>query len=104
MTTPEGWEKKDVDAWLVKAGPDLAWSFKTITMGYGKSGVPDYLICLNGCLWGLEIKRPGKRPTKIQQDRMDAIRRAGGQAAAGTAEVVIAEMEQWLAARGIIVA
>lgn len=103
MTTPEGWEKKDVDAWLKKAGPDLVWWHKTITMGYGGSGAPDYLLCLNGCMWGLEIKRPGKGPTKLQQDRIDAIRRAGGHAVAGTAAIVIEAMEEWLAARGIVV-
>ena len=101
--TPEGWEKKDVDAWLEKAGPDIAWSFKSITFGYGGSGAPDYLICLNGAMWGLEIKRPGKPATRIQQRRMDAIRRAGGQAACGTADVVIQAMTDWLAARGIVV-
>jgi hypothetical protein len=103
MKTPEGWEKKGVDAWLKKAGPEVAWWFKPMTMGYGTSGVPDYLVCLNGCLWGLEIKRPGKAPTVIQEKRMEAIREAGGQAVAGTAHVVIEAMERWLAARGIIV-
>lgn len=103
MTTPEGWEKTDVDAWIEKAGPDIVWPFKSITFGYGGSGAPDYLICLNGCFWGLEIKRPGKKPTAIQDRRMNAIRRAGGQAVAGTADVVIAAMEEWLAARGIVV-
>lgn len=103
MTSAEGWEKKDVDKWLAKVGPEIAWSFKTITFGYGGSGAPDYLICLNGCLWGLEIKRPGKSATVIQDKRMKAIRMAGGQAVAGTAEVVIAEMERWLAARGIVI-
>jgi hypothetical protein len=87
--TPEGFEKKDVDAWLKKLGPDLVWWHKTMTMGFGNSGAPDYLVCLNGAMWGLEIKRPGKGPTVIQQKRMAAIRQAGGLAVAGTAEVVI---------------
>jgi hypothetical protein len=103
MTTPEGWEKKDVDAWLKKLGPDLVWHHKTITMGFGGSGAPDYLICLNGAFWGLEIKRPGKSATVIQRKRMDAIQQAGGHAAAGTAEVVIEAMTDWLATRGIVV-
>jgi hypothetical protein len=60
-------------------------------------------FCLDGCLWGLEIKRPGKAPTVIQEKRMAAIREAGGQAVAGTAHVVIEAMERWLAARGIVV-
>jgi hypothetical protein len=101
--TPEGWEKKDVDKWLKKLGPDLVWHHKTITMGFGASGAPDYMLCLNGAMWGLEIKRPGKGPTKIQLDRMNAIIKAGGHAMAGTAEVVIAELTKWLAVRGIVV-
>ena len=103
MTTPEGWEKKDVDAWLKKVGPGIVWSFKTMTMGYGGSGAPDYLLCVNGCMWGLEIKRPGKDATAIQQRRMEAIRRAGGHAVAGTAEIVIQALTDWLAVRGIVV-
>jgi hypothetical protein len=99
--TPEGWEKKDVDAWLKKLDPDLVWHHKTITMGFGASGAPDYVLCLKGAMWGLEIKRPGKSATVIQQKRMDAIRKAGGHAVAGTAEVVIMELTRWLAARGI---
>ena len=100
--TPEGYEKQDVDAWLKKLGPDLVWHHKTITMGYGASGSPDYVLCLSGAMWGLEIKRPGKGPTVIQQKRMDAIQKAGGYAVAGTAEIVIQAMTDWLAARGIV--
>jgi hypothetical protein len=103
VTTPEGYEKQDVDAFLKRLGPELVWWHKTITMGYGASGAPDYLVCLNGAMWGLEIKRPGKEATKKQQERMDAIRKAGGKAVAGTAEVVIAAMTDWLAVRGIVV-
>lgn len=100
--TPEGWEKKDVDAWLKQLGPGLVWHHKTITMGFGSSGAPDYLLCLNGAMWGLEIKRPGKGPTEIQKKRMLAIQRAGGHAVAGTAEVVIEELKRWLLVRGIV--
>jgi hypothetical protein len=103
MTTPEGAEKQDVDKWLKKLGPDRVWHHKTITMGYGASGAPDYVLCLNGAMWGLEIKRPGKGPTPIQQRRMDAIRKAGGHAVAGTAEVVIQALTDWLAVRGVVV-
>jgi hypothetical protein len=102
-TTPEGWEKKAVDRWLKEVGPDVVWHCKPYMAGFGKSGVPDYLLCLGGALWGLEIKRPGKDATEIQKRRMEAIRRAGGRAVAGTAEVVIHAMTEWLNARGIVV-
>ena len=101
--TPEGWEKKDVDAFLKLLGPQRCWSFKPFMTGYGKSGVPDYCLCVMGAFWGLEIKRPGKEPTEIQKRRMKAIREAGGHAVAGTAEVVIEELRGWLAVRGVVV-
>jgi hypothetical protein len=103
MKTPESYEKAELDQWLKKVGPELVWSHKTITMGFGGSGAPDYLICLNGAMWGIEIKRPGRGPTVIQQKRMDAIQAAGGHAVAGTADVVIEAMTDWLATRGIVV-
>ena len=103
MKTPEGYEKDGVDAFLKKLGPERVWSFKPYMAGFGKSGVPDYCLCVCGAFWGLEIKRPGKAATVIQEKRMAEIRRAGGQAAAGTAEVVIQALKDWLAVRGVVV-
>ena len=102
MKTPEGYEKGEIDKFLKALGPERAWSFKPYMAGYGKSGVPDYCLCLCGAFWGVEVKRPGKKPTAIQERRMKEVREAGGHAVAGTAEVVIAELERWLAARGIV--
>lgn len=101
MTTPEGWEKRDVDAFLAKLGPERVYVFKPYMAGYGKGGVADYCLCLVGAYWALEIKRPGKEPTALQYRRMNEVRAAGGQAAAGTADVVIQAMTDWLAARGV---
>ncbi len=103
MTTPEGWEKKDVDAFLKKLGPERVYVFKPFMAGYGKGGVADYCLCLIGAYWSLEIKRPGKEPTAIQARRMNEVRKAGGHAVAGTAEVVIQALTDWLAVRGIVV-
>ena len=101
MTTPEGVEKQDIDKFLKKLGPERCWSFKPYMAGMGKSGVPDYCLCLNGCFWGIEVKRSGKKATVIQNRRMNEIERAGGHAVAGTADVVIQVLTDWLAARGI---
>ena len=70
---------------------------------YGKSGVGDKVACICGYFWNIEVKRPGKEPTAIQTRRMDEVRKAGGQAVAGTAEVVIQALTDWLAVRGIVV-
>jgi len=101
VKTPEGWEKQEIDKFLKALGPDIVWHHKTITMGYGASGAPDYVLCLAGGFWGVEVKRPGKKSTPIQNRRMEAIRKAGGHAVAGTAEVVIQVLRYWLAVRGI---
>ena len=96
-------EKSEIDAFLKRLGPTRVYVIKTITMGYGKSGAGDYALCLDGVFWNVEVKRPGKEPTPIQYRRMKEVREAGGRAIAGTAEVVIAELTRWLAARGIAV-
>jgi hypothetical protein len=103
MRTPESFEKAEVDAFLKKLGPEIAWWFNPYMAGFGKSGVGDKVVCLCGCFWDVEIKRPGKEPTAIQERRMNEVRRAGGRAVAGTAEVVIAVMREWLAVRGVVV-
>ena len=103
MKTPESFEKAEVDAFLKKLGPEVCWWHKTFTGGFGKSGVGDYLVCLNGAFWNVEVKRPGKEPTVIQNRRMKEVRDAGGHAVAGTAEVVIEQLRAWLAVRGVVV-
>lgn len=103
MKTPEFYEKAEVDAFLKKLGPERCWVFKPYMAGYGASGAPDYCICVLGAFWGLEIKRPGKAPTAIQQRRMNEIIKAGGHAVGGTGEVVIQALADWLACRGIVV-
>lgn len=102
MKTPEWYEKQDIDAFLKTLGPERCWAFKPYMAGFGKSGVPDYCLCLVGAFWTIEVKRPGKEPTTVQTRRMNEVRKAGGHAVAGTAEVVILELRRWLAARGIV--
>lgn len=101
MRTPESFEKAEVDAFLKKLGPEIAWWFNPYMAGFGKSGVGDKIVCLAGSFWDVEIKRPGKSATAIQERRMREIRTAGGYAVAGTAEIVIQVMTDWLAVRGI---
>lgn len=48
------------------------------------AGTPDLLVCYRGHFIGLEVKKPGgDGPSKIQELKIEEIRRAGG-----TAEVV----------------
>ena len=41
-------------------------------------GVPDFLICFEGWFIGIEVKRPGKKPTIEQRGELAWIRKAGG--------------------------
>lgn len=103
MKTPEHYEKQDIDAFLKKLGPERCWWFNPYMAGYGKSGVSDKVLCLCGTFWAIEVKRPGKEATVIQQRRMTEVKRAGGHAVAGTAEIVIQALTDWLAVRGVVV-
>jgi hypothetical protein len=99
MRTPEGYEKADISKYLDQIG---AWYFKPLMAGYGKSGVPDIVACVSVCgeqgvFVGIEVKRDGKEPTKLQYRRMAEVTAAGGKAFWGTAEKVISEIEKWRA-------
>lgn len=102
MKTPEGYEKDDIDKWLKTVPDHIIWHFKPYMAGFGKSGVPDYCLCLLGEFWTAEVKRPGKEPTPIQHRRMKEVRKAGGYAVAGTADVIIAELRMALIRHGIV--
>lgn len=94
MKTPESYEKDEIKLYLETIG---AWHFSPYMAGFGKAGVPDIIACIDGCFWGIEVKRPGKEPTPRQTLRMNEIEKAGGFSVAGTAEVVIAYIKTALA-------
>ena len=75
MMTPEGFVKKDVRKYLKGMG---VYFFSNSTFGYGGSGQPDITCCMGGRFVGIEVKAEGKVPTTKQQQRLAAIRRAGG--------------------------
>lgn len=53
------------------------------------SGIPDLLCLKNGRAVFLEVKQPGKKPTRLQEHRMLEIRKVGG----AVAEVVTSKEE-----------
>lgn len=77
MSTPEGKVKKKVKDILTDAG---AYFFMPATGGYGSSGVPDIVACLNGRFIGIECKANGNKPTALQTKNLNAITKAGGMA------------------------
>lgn len=68
---------------------------------YGKRGIPDLLICYKGIFVGLEVKRPGQKPTKLQREHLAAIEAAGGYSevvcSAKEALIVIEEVKNFVA-------
>lgn len=75
MSTPESKTKKKVVDLLKGIG---AYYFFPVTGGFGRSGVPDIVACVNGRFVGIECKAGSNKPTALQQHNLDAIAGAGG--------------------------
>ena len=60
---------KDSGAWVLKYWGGAA---------YTKSGVPDLLVCLNGCFIGIELKSPRGQPSDLQLYNLKEIDKSGG--------------------------
>lgn len=73
--TPEGKVKKVVVAQLKPLG---AYYFFPATGGYGKSGVPDIIVCYKGRFYGIECKAGSNKPTPLQIKNLQEINYAGG--------------------------
>ena len=90
--TPEKIIKDKVVAILKSEG---VYYFFPATHGYGRSGVPDIIACVNGHFLGIECKAGGNKPTVLQERELTAIRDNGGVA------VVVDEMN-WDITRDIV--
>jgi hypothetical protein len=55
-----------------------AYYVMPVTSGYGNSGAPDFLICLQGRFVGIECKAGKNKPTALQELNLKKIRDAGG--------------------------
>lgn len=77
--TPEGRVKDAVKKYLTVKG---AWWCMPIGTGWGRSGIPDFLVAWRGEFIAIETKAPGKiKNTTTMQDReLDGIRAAGATA------------------------
>ena len=72
---PEVLVKKKVKEILVLLG---AYYVMPVTSGFGRSGAPDFLVCLKGRFIGIECKSGGKLPTALQLDNLERIESCGG--------------------------
>jgi len=56
-----------------------AYYFFPVTGGYGRSGVPDIVVCHKGRFLAIECKAGYNKPTALQEAEMAKIRKAGGE-------------------------
>jgi hypothetical protein len=75
MSTPEGKVKAQIKRTLDKLE---AYYTMPATGGYGSSGVPDFVGCLNGMFFAIEAKAGGNKPTALQMSHLCRIATAGG--------------------------
>lgn len=76
--TPEGRVKAKVKKVLDSYG-DRIWYFLPVSGGFGKHGIPDFIVCAYGHFIGIECKADAtKKPTKLQQFTLSAIAQADG--------------------------
>ena len=91
--TPEGKVKAELDAYLKSLGDDCWW-FKPMNFGYGRNGIPDYIICYKGFFLAPETKREGGKSQPWQEREQAKINRAGGRSGRVTSMI---EVQQWIA-------
>lgn len=75
--TPEAKVKAKIKAILKEHNVYYAMP---IGSGYGNSGVPDFLCCVNGKFVAIEAKAGKGEPTALQWKNLGAVNNAGGYA------------------------
>ena len=74
-TTPEAKVKAKIKAILKAHNVYYAMPIGT---GYGSSGVPDFLCCVNGNFVAIEAKAGKGKTTALQEKNLKAINESGG--------------------------
>jgi pantoate kinase len=91
-STPEAKVKEKIKKILKEHGVYYAMPMGT---GYGNSGVPDFLCCVNGKFLAIEAKAGKGIPTALQEKNLRDIKVAGGIALVVN-ETNIEELKTWL--------
>ena len=92
-------EKKVKNACIVVLKRWGAWYFAPMTGGFGKSGVPDIIVCWRGLFLAIECKAGKNQPTLLQEREMQGIRNAEGTALV-IREDNVHELEEWFTKHG----
>jgi Holliday junction resolvase len=88
-------EKKVKDKVVGILKEEEVYYFFPATHGFGRSGVPDIVCCVNGHFLAIEVKAGTNKPTALQVREIEAIRRSNGVA-------VVANDENWDMVRGLV--
>lgn len=90
--TPEKKVKDKVKALLASEG---VYFFMPATHGFGRSGVPDIVACVNGLFLAIETKAGTNKPTALQTREIETIRSNNGVA-------VVVNEENWDMVRELV--
>ena len=90
--TPEKVVKDKVVSVLKSEG---VYYFFPATHGYGRSGVPDIICCINGLFLAIECKANGNKPTALQIREIEHIRACNGVA-------VVVDETNWEMVRDLV--
>ena len=92
----ESYYQRKILLWLKKTYPG-AFVFKVQQGQYSNlNGTPDILALIDGRCFGFEVKRPGGKPTPLQEETIRRINAAGGTAlVVTTVEQVREAIETW---------
>ena len=92
MATPEKKIKDKVKKVLDQLN---CYYFFPATGGFGRSGVPDIVCCIEGRFVGIECKANGNLPTALQQKNLNDIGFNGGVALI-IDETNVGELKEWI--------
>ena len=77
--------QEDIEQFLKSKMPRCWWTRSRMDKPTtNRVGVPDFLVCYNSRFIGIEVKRPGKKPTHEQRGELAWIHSAGGNVAVVT--------------------
>lgn len=88
-------EKKVKDKIVKVLKEEGVYYFFPATHGFGRSGIPDIICCVNGYFLAIEVKAGTNKPTALQVREIEAIRRCNGVA-------VVANDQNWDMVRGLV--
>lgn len=91
-TTPEAKVKAKIKAILKAHNIYYAMPIGT---GYGNSGIPDFLCCVNGKFLAIEAKAGKGKTTALQEKNLTNVRKSGGLTAV-IYETNVADLAEWI--------